>query len=796
MPLHRTAPPALLVAALVLAAPHAAADIFTVGVGTGCTHATIQQAIDAAQANPGADTIRVTRSLGYTQQALTVNTAQDLSIVGGFATCSQAASDGTRTTVSGAGGALVPVFTITGQTGSVIRIRQLTITGGDTAGEGHGGGIHYLGNGRLELIETDVSGNTAGYGGGIYADGQGDQAELLLSNDVVIAGNTARYSGGGIYLNDMNMRMEAPGSILFNNTAQGLSDRGFGGGLIIRANNRSARALVGSNGIGSLGTIAGNSARYGGGVAAIAESIGRIAHLDLFSTDASQRTSIRDNIASVVGGGIYGRPYRESGFLTVGDSVSTLWNADLLLNVAPDGAAVYLEDDSSFGMVWGAHLWINSWWSSWNGGSMNGPPSGAVPCQSIRHCGRIAGNQTRNASNEPTTGAIIRMNRDTRFYSNWNAVPGAPPSQGGGVLFTDNTAGRLIDVADNNDGSVVRLRNAVMHGNALSLQVLRATGGGSQVEIRDSTVAGNSINGSHVMSVQGDFGLTAGLVWQPGKTVLSHGGGSRIVSWSMANEAASLGGGPWALQIAGPRFIDPDRGDYRLRAASPAIDHAPADPDSTGDADSRPRDVALPVPWSDLRLRDAGAYERQSISPLVLNGDFASDLNLWTSAGGVTSTWDGSQNAVGGAGSGSLHVNQAGVPQVRVVVRSQCVHLPAGGRYRLNGWGRAGIGTPATRDGILLNWQLRHDGAESCTQGPANASADHFLTSSSNWTQPATPALVELAPEDWTVNSSLTVSLVVNDNGGTAPLTVTGWFDGITLDFEPFNDVIFANGFD
>ena len=241
MPLHRTAPPALLVAALVLAAPHAAADIFTVGVGTGCTHATIQQAIDAAQANPGADTIRVTRSLGYTQQALTVNTAQDLSIVGGFATCSQAASDGTRTTVSGAGGALVPVFTITGQTGSVIRIRLLTITGGDTAGEGHGGGIHYLGNGRLELIETDVSGNTAGYGGGIYADGQGDQAELLLSNDVVIAGNTARYSGGGIYLNDMNMRMEAPGSILFNNTAQGLSDRGFGGGLIILAAYWAAR---------------------------------------------------------------------------------------------------------------------------------------------------------------------------------------------------------------------------------------------------------------------------------------------------------------------------------------------------------------------------------------------------------------------------------------------------------------------------------------------------------------------------------------------------------------------------
>lgn len=43
--------------------------------------------------------------------------------------------------------------------------------------------------------------------------------------------------------------------------------------------------------------------------------------------------------------------------------------------------------------------------------------------------------------------------------------------------------------------------------------------------------------------------------------------------------------------------------------------------------------------------------------------------------------------------------------------------------------------------------------------------------------------------------SSLTVALVVIDNGITFPPAVTGWFDGITLDAES-NDLIFAHDFE
>lgn len=781
-----------LLAGLTLAAPVGAA-IYTVGIGTGCTHATLQQAINAAEANPGADTIRVTRSQAYSQQAVVINTAQELDLVGGFATCSQATSDGIRTTLSGAGVAQAPVLRITGQTGSVIRLRHLRIEDG-THLCCDGGGIYYTGNGRIELAQSDVAGNSAGYGAGIYAKGTGAQAELVIAEGVLVVGNSAVFSGGGIYLDDMNMRMEAPGSMLFNNEAQGLNDRGFGGGLIIRAENRDARALVGSNGIGSLGTISGNTARYGGGVAIMGEGGNSEARLDLFSTDPSQRTAIRDNFASVAGGGLYGRP-------TMGNdawSSAVLWNADLLLNVAPDGAAAYLEDDSFLGVTRGAHLRINA-----RGQNSPGlPPAGVLPCPEADHCGLIVGNQTRNASNQLTAGAIIRMNRSAELWMNreWGYPPPFNPAQRGGLIISGNVGGRLIDLADNNDNTRTFLRNLDIHGNTLSQQLLRASGGGSYVDIQDSTVADNAIGAAQVLSVQGNLRMQASLIWQPGKTVLSHSGGTSEVLWSLANESASLGGGPGAVTINSPRFIDPARGDYRLRAASPAIDYAPPVVGDDRDTIGLPRDQRLPAAWRppfpNPRTRDAGAYERQVSQPMVINGDFDVDLNLWPQfSGGVASTWDGSQNAAGAAGSGSVFVNQTNIPQRRVIVRLQCIHLPGPGRYLLNGWGRSGAGTPGVRDTILLHWQLRHDGGEACTSGLANQDGDHVLTTANSWNQPANPAAIDLPVAAWTPNSSILVQLVVNDNGVTSPLTATGWFDGITLTYEA-GDVIFADGFD
>ncbi|MEO6690297.1 MAG: hypothetical protein ABIS07_12520, partial [Dokdonella sp.] len=121
----------LLVYALVAAPVHALT--YTVGAGTGCTHATIAAALASAEASAGADTIRVTRSGTYAQQAISFTTGQDLTLTGGYADCATQTQDATYTTIDGAGGAHAPVMTITGNTGSSIHLRKLTISGGDVA---------------------------------------------------------------------------------------------------------------------------------------------------------------------------------------------------------------------------------------------------------------------------------------------------------------------------------------------------------------------------------------------------------------------------------------------------------------------------------------------------------------------------------------------------------------------------------------------------------------------------------------------------------------------------------------
>jgi hypothetical protein len=48
------------------------------------------------------------------------------------------------------------------------------------------------------------------------------------------------------------------------------------------------------------------------------------------------------------------------------------------------------------------------------------------------------------------------------------------------------------------------------------------------------------------------------------------------------------------------------------------------------DGVERDWDLELKPNASAGAVRDLGAYERQSIDPLVLNGNFDADLNLWT----------------------------------------------------------------------------------------------------------------------------------------------------------------------
>jgi hypothetical protein len=769
----------------VLCAPAAAAT-YAVGAGAGCTHATIQAAIAAAEASPGADTIRISRSASWNAQALTVNTSQELTLAGGFATCTDAAADDTATVINGAGGATEPVLRITIGTGGVVRLQRLTIQGGDEDGTGHGGGIFFRGNGRLELHESSIVNNLAGYGGGIYAEGTGSGAELVIGADVVISGNTARYSGGGVYVDGMRMTMLAPGSAIAFNIAEGTDDSGYGGGLIVLSRNGApAHATIGSGGIGTLGTIFGNSARYGGGIAAVAATdSGSAATVHVYSTEAGRATAVRDNFASVVGGGVYTAPfYREAPTLRIGPAAVLFWHADLTLNAAPDGAAAYHEHDTAlFGAVAQGSA------STFNVGA---PPADALPCPLDAPCGRIAGNIARNAASQATGGAIFRVTRDSRVAIGSIAAQHVR----GGVLVASNQGGRLVDAGADTS---IELRNVAVTDNSFTAQLVRATGGDSQLELVDATVAGNTLGAVPVLLVDGNATLTRSILWQPGRTSLSHVGGTRSVVHVLASETASLGGGPGAV-AADPRFIDPPRADYRLRAASPAIDFAPAVAGDDRDVNGRPRDQRINiVPRVDGLVRDIGAYERQTLQPLVLNGHFDTDLRLWSVDTAGAASWDGSRNAPASTG-GAVAVNLSDAPQARVSALSQCVQLPGPSVYRLNGSGLS-TGLIGSRDTVLLQWEYRRNGGPGCTAGAPDASGDHVLGTATSWTRPVEPALIEVPESEWNHQSSITISLVVIDNAQTFPRRVTGWFDHVTLEpggeVPPRPDFIFRDGFE
>ena len=70
------------IAALLTMAMPAESAVYAVGPGPGCTHATIQAAIDAANANPGDDFVRVPHSQVWNEQALVIDTAQTVSLEG------------------------------------------------------------------------------------------------------------------------------------------------------------------------------------------------------------------------------------------------------------------------------------------------------------------------------------------------------------------------------------------------------------------------------------------------------------------------------------------------------------------------------------------------------------------------------------------------------------------------------------------------------------------------------------------------------------------------------------------
>jgi hypothetical protein len=78
---------------------------------------------------------------------------------------------------------------------SNLTLQNITVSGG-RATRSRGGGVLANINSTLTLINSTISGNTAGDGGGLYIDG----GSTLNAFNSTISRNTASYSGGGLYV--------------------------------------------------------------------------------------------------------------------------------------------------------------------------------------------------------------------------------------------------------------------------------------------------------------------------------------------------------------------------------------------------------------------------------------------------------------------------------------------------------------------------------------------------------------------------------------------------------------------
>ena len=150
------------------------------GQGIGNQDCTLREAIDAANALAGANTINFsvsgTITLGSTLPS--INDAAGLTIDG----------TGQMVTISGDGSNQVLYV----NTGTALTLDNMTITGGKSAP--FGGGIYNAG-GTLTITNSTFSGNSAVAGGGIYNAGS-----LTITNST-FSGNSSQASGGGIFSN-------------------------------------------------------------------------------------------------------------------------------------------------------------------------------------------------------------------------------------------------------------------------------------------------------------------------------------------------------------------------------------------------------------------------------------------------------------------------------------------------------------------------------------------------------------------------------------------------------------------
>lgn len=235
---------------------HGCATTFSVGSGAGCTHATVQAAINAAviDASAGPHLIKLVSGTISVPNGLTLhNAVADIAIEGGYVSCTGTQGSASRTVLDAAGGADGTVLDIRyfGATGSrSVRLRRLDITGGTgetgPLSSSEGGGLELRGNLEVFLEQaTHVRDNHAYRAGGVLMQGGPGLVTLTLSDQSSLNGNIADTDGGGVWCYNRGIVYLNDASVDFNEAGRD------GGGIFLG----TQCALIAGNPFSAPGTI-------------------------------------------------------------------------------------------------------------------------------------------------------------------------------------------------------------------------------------------------------------------------------------------------------------------------------------------------------------------------------------------------------------------------------------------------------------------------------------------------------------------------------------------------------------
>ncbi len=193
-----------------------------VGVGSGCTHATLQDALNAIAGVGGSHNIRINAGVHAVPDGMNYQpTVLQAFVVleGGYASCTAATPSGSATSdagrsifsASGGLGRSVLQLQINGLTGS-FQMRRIALQDGDAINTAerynHGGGLAVYGNASVLIGSgTTIRNNLAGHGGGValvgslaYHAGEAlARPDFYIDEGAEIRNNTAVADGGGIY---------------------------------------------------------------------------------------------------------------------------------------------------------------------------------------------------------------------------------------------------------------------------------------------------------------------------------------------------------------------------------------------------------------------------------------------------------------------------------------------------------------------------------------------------------------------------------------------------------------------